>query len=44
MDAIKVVKVVGRCFGYMVVGAVLLGTAAAVLGGLAVVIAGQTIQ
>lgn len=44
MDVRKVVKVVAQCFGYMVVGAVLFGTAAAVLGGIAVVVAGQVMQ
>ena len=34
MQMTKVVKFVGRGFGYLVVGAVLLGLVAAVLGGL----------
>jgi hypothetical protein len=39
MQMTKVVKSVGRGFGYLVVGAVLLGLVAAVLGGFAAVVA-----
>ena len=39
MEMIKVVRFVARGFGYLLVAAVLLGVAAALLGGLAAVVA-----
>jgi hypothetical protein len=44
MQMTKVVRFVARGFGYLVVGAVLLGVMAAILGGLAAIVATYVIS